>query len=61
MTDKPTYYDIRADFWKTHWEMAMTYDEFLQTDPENAIRWHDYDKRAVTASDRGRCSKSWPR
>jgi len=45
MTDKPTYYDIRADFWKTHWEMAMTYDEFMQTDPENAIRWHDYDKR----------------
>ena len=45
MTDKPTYYDNRADFWKTHWEMAMPYDEFMQTDPENAIRWHDYDKR----------------
>ena len=45
MTDKPTYYDIRADFWKTHWDNALQYDEFMQTDPDNAIRWHDYDKR----------------
>ncbi len=45
MTDKPTYYDIRVDFWKTHWDMAMPYDEFLKTDPENATRWYDYDKR----------------
>ena len=51
MTDKPTYYDIRADFWKTHWDMAMPYDEFLKTDPENATRWYDYDKRLPDLTD----------
>jgi thiol-disulfide isomerase/thioredoxin len=45
MTDKPTYYDIRADFWKKHWDMALSYDEFMVTDPENAPRWHDYMER----------------
>ena len=45
MTEKPTYYDKRADFWKKYWDMALTYDEFMTTDPENAPRWHDYMER----------------
>jgi thiol-disulfide isomerase/thioredoxin len=31
--------------------MAMPYDEFLKTDPENATRWHDYDKRLPDPTD----------
>lgn len=45
MVDKPTYYDKRADFWKKYWDMALPYDEFVATDPENAPRWHDYMER----------------
>ena len=45
MSDKPAYYDKRADFWKKYWDMALTYDEFMKIDPENAPRWHEYMER----------------
>ncbi len=51
MTEKPTYYDKRADFWKKYWDMAMPYDEFLTIDTENAPRWHDYMERIPELND----------
>ena len=45
MSDKPTYYDKRSEFWKKYWDMAMPYEEFMKIDPENAPRWHDYMER----------------
>jgi hypothetical protein len=29
VTQKPTYYDKRAEFWKRHFDMAKPYDEFI--------------------------------
>ena len=51
MSDKPTYYDKRADFWKKYWDMALLYDEFMKTDPENAPRWQDYMERVPDLSE----------
>lgn len=51
MADKPTYYDKRSDFWKKYWDMALTYDEFMKIDPENAPRWHDFMARVPDLND----------
>jgi thiol-disulfide isomerase/thioredoxin len=51
MADKPAYYDKRADFWKKYWDMALTYDEFMMIDPENAPRWHDFMERVPDLND----------
>jgi thiol-disulfide isomerase/thioredoxin len=46
LTDKPTYYDKRSDFWKRHWDMALEYEEYLQeSNPENVPRWRDSEGR----------------
>jgi thiol-disulfide isomerase/thioredoxin len=51
MADKPTYYDKRSDFWKKYWDMALTYDEFMKIDPENAPRWHEFMGRVPDLND----------
>jgi len=41
-TEKPKYFDVRADFWQRHWEMAEDYETYLaNSDPEKAQRWRD--------------------
>jgi thiol-disulfide isomerase/thioredoxin len=46
LTDKPTYYDKRSDFWRRHFEMASEYEEYLQkSDPERVPRWRDSESR----------------
>ncbi len=51
MADKTTYFDKRADFWKKYWHMALTYDEFMLIDTENAPRWHDFMERVPDLND----------
>jgi thiol-disulfide isomerase/thioredoxin len=51
-TDKPKYYDIRADFWQNHWEQADDYETYLaNSDADKADRWREKagDIPAVTA------------
>ena len=46
MSDKPTYYDKRSEFWKGYWEMASEYEAYLQdSDPEKVPRWRDSEGR----------------
>ena len=46
MTEKPTYYDKRAEFWKRHFNMAKPYDDFInESDQEKAARWREMAKR----------------
>ncbi len=46
MSDKPTYYDKRSEFWKGYWEMASEYEAYLQdSDPEKVPRWRDSEAR----------------
>ena len=40
MSEKPKYYDKRSDFWKTHFEMALPYEKYLDASPQDkADRW----------------------
>lgn len=40
MTGKPTYYDIRAAFWKEQFDAALPLDEYLAAaDPGHAAKW----------------------
>ncbi|HEX9915361.1 MAG TPA: thioredoxin family protein [Candidatus Bathyarchaeia archaeon] len=46
MTEKPTYYDKRAEFWKRRFDMAKPYDEFIaESDQEKAARWRETAER----------------
>ena len=46
MTDAPKYYDLRSDFWRRHFEMALDYAVYLSTsDPDRAARWEDMEPR----------------
>ena len=46
MTEKPTYYDSRSEFWKKHFDMASNYDAFLtEEDQGKAARWRETGKR----------------
>ena len=46
MTEKPTYYDRRAEFWKRHFEMARPYDEFVaESNQEKAQQWRENAER----------------
>jgi thiol-disulfide isomerase/thioredoxin len=51
MADKPTYFDKRAGFWKKYWDMALSYDEFMLIDTENAPRWHEFMGRVPDLND----------
>ncbi|MCP4547438.1 MAG: thiol reductase thioredoxin [bacterium] len=40
MTDRPKYYDIRSEFWQTHFGMAVPWDDYLaDSDPVHAGKW----------------------
>jgi thiol-disulfide isomerase/thioredoxin len=40
MVEKPTYYDIRSDFWRRHFKMALEYEKWLSSsDQDMARRW----------------------
>jgi len=40
MEEKSKYYDIRSDFWKTHFEEASSLEEYLSyTEPVYAAKW----------------------
>jgi len=42
MTQKPTYYDKRSEFWRRHFEQAVEYMEFLdKEDQQHADRWRE--------------------
>ena len=42
MTQKPTYYDKRSEFWRRHFDQAAEYEEFLDNeDQQHAERWSD--------------------
>ena len=41
----PAYYDKRADFWKKHYEMALTYEEYLKEYHDKAERWIEFETR----------------
>lgn len=32
--EKPKYYDIREDFWRKHFDLALDYDAFLEDSPD---------------------------
>jgi thiol-disulfide isomerase/thioredoxin len=42
MTTEPAYHDIRADFWREHFEKADRYDQYLElSEPVYVKRWKD--------------------
>jgi thiol-disulfide isomerase/thioredoxin len=42
MSEKPKYYDNRAEFWKRHFELAQDYETYLaDSEPDKAQRWRD--------------------
>jgi thiol-disulfide isomerase/thioredoxin len=46
MWTKPTYYDVRSDFWRRHWEMAQDYEAFVEgADPRFSGRWSERAER----------------
>lgn len=59
MSEKPKYYDIRADFWEKHFKIAQTYDEYLEdSEPERAEKWVNMAKSipALTEEQKSRLS-----
>ncbi len=46
MTQKPTYYDKRSEFWRRHFEQAAEYGEFLDNeDQHHSERWRETMRR----------------
>ena len=46
MSEKPTYYDNRSKFWKKYWNLALSFDEYLEkSDDSHVQRWMDSAKR----------------
>jgi len=46
MSDKPTYYDKRSEFWKGYWEDASDYENYLaEGSPQHQERWRDSETR----------------
>ena len=40
MADRPEYYDLRSDFWRRHFAIALDYDAYLAvSDPDKAKKW----------------------
>lgn len=38
--DKPKYYDVRAEFWKQHFDEAQPYRDYLaENDPTHTAKW----------------------
>lgn len=51
MPEKPTYYDTRSEFWKSYWNQALSYDEYLEkSDLSYVQRWIESAKRVPELS-----------
>ena len=47
MSEKPAYYDLKADLWKKGWENATNYEDFLSSAPlDHQNRWNESLKRS---------------
>jgi len=56
MSDKPSYFDKRSEFWKRHWELARSYEEFLAGEPDHAAKWAAMEK-ALSGLPADRCER----
>ena len=46
MSEKPTYFDKRSNFWKKYWDLAVPYENYVSNSPlEHQERWRDSEKR----------------
>jgi thiol-disulfide isomerase/thioredoxin len=63
MTEKPTYYDNRAEFWKRYFNMAKPYDDFIEeSDQEKSARWMETAERLPQlTSDQEERLRGWDR
>jgi hypothetical protein len=44
VTEKPKYHDVRSEFWKRHFDLALDYDGYLAASEESrAQRWRNMD------------------
>lgn len=41
MNKPPDYFDLRSPFWRSCFEKASQYDDYLAQSPVHAARWHD--------------------
>ncbi len=42
MSEKPKYYDNRAEFWRKHFELAQDYETYLaNSEPDKGKRWRE--------------------
>ena len=52
MSEKPTYYDKRSDFWKRYWERASPYGEYISNAPaQHKARWQASEGRTPELSE----------
>ncbi len=52
MAEQPKYYDVRAEFWRKHFEMALEYEPYLDSsEPDKALKWREMDKKLPALSD----------
>jgi thiol-disulfide isomerase/thioredoxin len=59
MNEKPAYYDTRSELWKTSWEVAKNYNNFMEGAPkEHITKWSESLERAplLTEEQRNRLS-----
>jgi len=63
VTEKPAYYDKRAEFWRHHFEAARPYDEFIAgSDQEKAARWREnYERLPELSPDQAERLRGWGR
>ncbi len=46
MSKKPKYYDKRSDFWREHFEVARSYEDYLDASPpDKAGKWRGMEER----------------
>jgi hypothetical protein len=44
--EKPKYYDVRCDFWRDHFDLALDYDAYLAgSEPEKAGKWREMEAK----------------
>ena len=56
---KPKYYDLRAEFWRRHFEQASDYQTYLaQSEPDKAQKWPEMESKlpALTEEQKKRLS-----
>lgn len=52
MNERPKYDDVRAGFWREHFDLATDYETYLAaSDPAKAQKWRDMDPRIPALRD----------